>query len=286
MNIADCEEREGKPIEALRHFKVTAESLAPGDERIAIALRRVAALEARLPHLVVRVVQGRNDTTVMLSGEGGGRIGKSDYDKPIPVAPGSYTVTLYVRGGTHEERVTLAEGETKEVLLDATTIEREQYEDERARERASAEQQRQIQAQIAANQASAQASIKAAMEQANSAQQDARQRVNMGLALGGGLGCGIPGLAFLTIGIVQGVNTLSYKTTVDEHCAGKWCDQEGMDAARKGEQSAIMGPVFIAVGAPLTALGVYFVVKGFSRPTAVSVQSTRGGPGVFVTHTF
>src|SRR5207253_1839754 len=55
LNLAQCEQHEGKLVSATKHWKKGIELLPPGDERIAASKERAAALSARLPHLTVKL---------------------------------------------------------------------------------------------------------------------------------------------------------------------------------------------------------------------------------------
>src|SRR5262249_50798845 len=53
LNLAQCEQHEGKLVAAAAHWKEGISLLPPGDERLAISKERLAALAPRLPHLTV-----------------------------------------------------------------------------------------------------------------------------------------------------------------------------------------------------------------------------------------
>src|SRR5689334_25276356 len=55
FNLADCDEHIGKIATAWQLFKEVAQRLPPGDDRIGIANGRAAALEPRLPKLLLKV---------------------------------------------------------------------------------------------------------------------------------------------------------------------------------------------------------------------------------------
>jgi hypothetical protein len=57
------------------------------------------------------------------------------------------------------------------------------------------------------------------------------------------------GVAGLVTGVVAGLLVLSHKSTVNDNCAGKLCNQAGLDAARSGKTLGVVSTVGLVTGA-------------------------------------
>lgn len=115
LNVADCDERNGHPFAAYRHFEAAAKSFeAANDPRSKYARDRMAAVAPKIPTLVIRMPDLPPGTIV--------KIGN---DKP-PVAreikkqmdPGVVDVLVTAPGRkTFQERATLVAGATAKVTV-------------------------------------------------------------------------------------------------------------------------------------------------------------------------
>lgn len=114
FNIAECEERLGKLMQALGNYRLAA-SQAGDDKNAQKVLReagsRVDALDARIPKLTITRAKGTDGAQILLDGT---EIGQSQLGKPIPVDPGPHTVVARFEGKEYlHESVTLAEKENR-----------------------------------------------------------------------------------------------------------------------------------------------------------------------------
>ncbi|MFT3767595.1 MAG: hypothetical protein QM820_19245 [Minicystis sp.] len=120
FNLAQCEEHEGRLVDAQRHWQQGVELLPPQDERLAIARARIEAIGRRVPRLSIQLAgDAPQETKVTLDGR---PIAPAALAQPIAVNPGAHA--LVVSAPAHAERrldVTLAEGEAKTVLLSLST---------------------------------------------------------------------------------------------------------------------------------------------------------------------
>lgn len=57
------------------------------------------------------------------------------------------------------------------------------------------------------------------------------------------------GVAGLITGVFTGLSVLSHKSTVDDNCVGKQCNQAGLDAAQSGKTLGIVTTVALVSGA-------------------------------------
>ncbi|WP_234022697.1 tetratricopeptide repeat protein [Sorangium cellulosum] len=116
LNLADCEEKRGKVATAWSVFRQLARDLPATDDRRPIAQARAAALEGRVPRLVIRLAPGAPAGTAVQ--RGGLPVGAGSLGTPLPVDPGEIQVTATAPGRTLKTfTVRLAEGEQVELLV-------------------------------------------------------------------------------------------------------------------------------------------------------------------------
>jgi hypothetical protein len=123
LNVADCDERDGHPLAAFKHFEDAAKGFeAANDERSKYARERMAAVTTKIPVLLIRMPDLPPGTIV--------KIGD---DKP-PVAreirtqldPGAVDVLVTAPGRkTFEDRATLVAGATAKITVTLDPVERE-----------------------------------------------------------------------------------------------------------------------------------------------------------------
>jgi hypothetical protein len=114
FNIADCEERLGHLAQAWTLFQEVVQKLPESDERHAIAARRAAALEPRLPRLTLRLAASAPAGTRVT--RDGIELGSASFGSALPLDPGTHRLLVAADG--REEKafvVTLGERETREL---------------------------------------------------------------------------------------------------------------------------------------------------------------------------
>jgi hypothetical protein len=116
LNLAQCDERDGRLVRAFERWKQGAALLDPIDERVPIAKERALALEKRIPQLTIRMAESAPPgTEVKLDGA---LVGPDDFGAARPLDPGRHVVTLNApKQPAQELTVELAEGSQKEVFL-------------------------------------------------------------------------------------------------------------------------------------------------------------------------
>lgn len=118
LNLAACEEAQGKFASAWQHFVDARASLAPGDFRISFADKRIDALAPRVPRLTVSLsAQAVLAKARVFRGEL--ELGAPSLGVPLPTDPGSHV--LLVRAPNHKDAklsFVLAEAERKTLVLD------------------------------------------------------------------------------------------------------------------------------------------------------------------------
>jgi hypothetical protein len=116
LNVAECAEQMGQLAFALTQLRQALATLRPGDDRDAYTKRRIEALEARVPRLTLRG-ETAADVSVLLDGA---PLAGAAFGVSLPLDPGEHAVVILTHGATiRTVRVTLAEGESKEIALDA-----------------------------------------------------------------------------------------------------------------------------------------------------------------------
>jgi hypothetical protein len=75
------------------------------------------------------------------------------------------------------------------------------------------------------------------------------------------------GVAGLGVGGFFGARTLSEKSTVDQHCAGAFCDDDGLSANDRAKSSATISTISIIAGSALVVGGIVLVLTARQGPT-------------------
>lgn len=116
FNIADCEDKLGRLATAWTLFQEVAQRLATDDDRRAIALKRVQALEPRVPRLSVHLAaSGRSDVTVRRDGV---VLGAASLDTALPVNPGEHVVVVEAPGTQPAQfQSSVGEGERAQIAV-------------------------------------------------------------------------------------------------------------------------------------------------------------------------
>jgi hypothetical protein len=120
INLADCDERVGKLVDAQHHWlEARDRAAAEGQEAIRQeAERRLGALEPRMPRLTLRLADGAPaDAKVLRDGV---EVARVSLGMEVAVDPGRHE--LAVRANGHQDKVevvTLEEKDKKDLTLDA-----------------------------------------------------------------------------------------------------------------------------------------------------------------------
>jgi hypothetical protein len=95
MNLAECEERQGRTASAWQRWAAAADQLPANDRRRATALARARALEAVLPRLVVT---SAGVTAGLVVERDGMALGPASLGVPLPVDPGLHLIVASAPG--------------------------------------------------------------------------------------------------------------------------------------------------------------------------------------------
>lgn len=111
FNLADCHEKTGQLVLAYREFTEVAErtKVALQADREKIARERLAALEAKVPVVIVTLPDDLEDATILLDGT---ELPPSQMGVPQPLEPGEHVITATAPGDEPvEQRFTVAAGD-------------------------------------------------------------------------------------------------------------------------------------------------------------------------------
>jgi hypothetical protein len=240
MNLATCEEKLRKLASAWQHWKEAIDMLPTGDDRAPFAQSRVNALEAKLPHLTIRVKGPVEGASKVLRDQT--EIGPAGQGVPLPVDAGQHVITVRAPGHFDDATtVTLAEGENKEVIVKIGAVD-----------------------------------PAAAARLAGGEADDGSGTRTLGWALGG---VGVAGLASaVTTGLM--VVSKKHVVEAECNAETKECpSQEGADAASAGRTLLTLNTVSWVIAAAGLGAGAYFVISGSrSRPSA-TIAPTFGPMG-------
>lgn len=117
LNLADCEERAGRPLAAYeRVIDAIALIKSKGDDRLAFAESQAAMLDRKIPRLRVRLpANAPPDLRVLRDG----RVIDEDLEQEFRLEPGTYTFTTSALGRFDVKRtVTLAPAERRDIVLE------------------------------------------------------------------------------------------------------------------------------------------------------------------------
>lgn len=118
INLGDCFQEQGKVASALLAYQTALSLLRASDARAVAVKQQISVVEGRVPRLTLRLRSGAPiGTTVTRDGR---KVDAQKLGKPVAVNPGKHVVVVAApdrEDAQHE--VVLAEGELKEIVLDA-----------------------------------------------------------------------------------------------------------------------------------------------------------------------
>jgi hypothetical protein len=259
LNLADCEEHRGQLATAWQHY-LQAQSMLKSDSRAAFAEKRAAALEKRVPKLVVRLADGAPQETRIVRDDQ--ELGPASLGMALPLDPGDHVIITTLAGRAEGRTyVTLGEGETRDVAVGPG---------------APLGGAPPLPPTASPTPSPAAPAVPAPHEHYVTTERTSDRRPVLGW-----LGIGLGALA-VGGGAVAGVLAFQRADTVKQKCGPSYatCDADAVDAAHEGKTFTLVSTIGFAAGAALTAAGLYFLLTpGPSKTVA------RVGPG-FVQGTF
>jgi hypothetical protein len=119
-NLADCEEHLDRLVDAQKHWVMARDrAAAEGNDKLReAAASKLAALEARMPRLTLKVAPVTPAPASIEVSRDGTTLGPISLGLPLPTDPGEHVLVVRAKGHADATtQVTLAEGEQKELTL-------------------------------------------------------------------------------------------------------------------------------------------------------------------------
>ncbi len=262
LNLAYCNEMQGKLATAWANYREALYKLPPGDSRAATAQTRLDALQPRLAYLTLRAVGLTKESTVLLDGV---TIPVEALGVPVPIDPGPHEVIVRSPGRQTETfDTTVKDAEKAELAV-------------------SPGDSNQAASSAPIPQAPA-ATLPKPLEQPTPppVEHDQGSSSTLGYVLGG------VGLASLATSLVTGLMALGKNSSVNDHCQAapsgpaRLCDSEGFSAAASGKTLALVSDVTLGVGVVGLGLGTYLVLTaGGSTSREGPAQGSVSFTGTF-----
>lgn len=260
LNLGDCREKLGRLASAWAAFR-KAEAMAKraggDDKRQAEAGRRAAALEPRLPNLVIEVPHAVDGLVVRRGDE---VVDPAQWSTPLPMDPGSYTIIAEAPGyEPWRQTVTIAPANKRQVIS-VPALER---------------------AAVAA--APAPAPVVAVTREPRPITQrgtwSAARRISVGLA--------IAGAGALGTGIYFGVHSKHLEDQSDQRCPSTVCaDPEGLRLNDQAKTAASRANILYVAGGAVAATAVVLWLIGAPSETIVTPAAGDHQLGVAVAGQF
>lgn len=252
LYMAACHQKLGRTASAWAEYTEAA-SLAgrAGErERERIARERAAGLETQLSRLVVEVVERPSGLLVSLDGKA---IGAASLDTPFAVDPGSHLVEATATGrGRWSLKIEVPDGpHLMKVSIPALPPEGEHHQEN--------------------------TDPAPRQPKPDEPHDDGEQQRIAGFVVGS------VGVAVTIVGGIFGVMAAIQADDADEHCEGKYCDDEGLAGHERARDSATASTVLFVVGLATAAAGLTVVLTAPSTENTsfyVGPRMTVGGIGV------
>jgi hypothetical protein len=118
LNLGDCEERRGRLATAWERFNRMYDTLAPNDDRRALARSRADAVASRLPRVKVTLSKDTPQGASVL--RDGVPLDPAAIGTLVPIDPGAHVLVVHVEGRRDEKlELKVAEAEKRDVALHA-----------------------------------------------------------------------------------------------------------------------------------------------------------------------
>ena len=263
FNLASCHEKQGKLWKARQEYEQLADEMkaAAKADKAALAEKRAAAVEARLPKLVLHFAAGSNVASIEIDGR---PLAKDKWKQPIPVDSGHHAVLLEASGMQSRTLHVDAKGEGVVTTVPVPVL-------------------------TAAPSATASPTHAATVVLTTALPADKGTEQPAWWTIQRKLGAALGGVAVVGIGIgtVFGLDAISKKNKADDLCgqSGDVCpDTTHANAAesmtRKARTAATISTISFGCGIAALAVGGYLLFSGGASPPADQALwiSPSGGP--------
>lgn len=115
-NVAQCEEREGKLLDALKSWQKLVPEFGENDERRKVAKERIAALDVRIPQLtLVLDASVPADAAILVDNSA---VDRAAISSPLRLAVGEHAIVVQAAGRKDQHlSITLVEGDRREIRV-------------------------------------------------------------------------------------------------------------------------------------------------------------------------
>ena len=247
INWAECLSRRGKPATSRLKWREALEALAPDDERRKAVEERIAALDAVVPRLELRLDASAPAGVIVQ--RDGVAVDPVTLGLPIPVDPGAHRIGVTAKDHAPSEiMVTLAQGEHRVLVLHEGPP------------------------------------LEPAPKKNVAAAPEREER--HGLPVPFWIAAGI-GVAGIVTGATFGALAIVQKDRMQDGCKKStdalFCDASGLDAAHKGKTYATIADITVPIGVAGLGVGAWFL---FSRPSSDAAVPATQGAMLRVSHVF
>jgi len=238
LNVAHCEERQGKLATSYADLNQVLEHLPGGDFRVPYVRAQLASLKARVPTF-----------TLILTAASGARVLRNDvelreasFGVPLPVDPGRHVFVVKAAGHRDGlQEVTIREGQHLSLTLTAG---------------------RPMSDESGGPATHDGHEVSPSTPSLPATEGRGPRPLAVGAFALGGIG--------LVTGAVTAWMFASAASTYRSHCDASGCDEEGLSAASRGKTLNVVSPVAFGVGGVGLGLGTYLWLTS-RRPTARQV---------------
>ncbi|MBI5534788.1 MAG: hypothetical protein HY898_18830 [Deltaproteobacteria bacterium] len=239
LNLAQCEEAQGKLVAALGHWKEGASALEQNDDRLPIAMEHIESLAQKIPVLKLVLEPGfPASARVILDGV---ELASALVGTELRLDPGTHDIVIRVQDAAEQKQnVRLEQGVRKELVL-------------------------RWQGQ------SAGAGQPTTSSDASAGRSSSRRTVAY---LSGGVGIvGVVGA------VVTGAMVLSKDAAIKDDCPDKQCNAQGRDAIRSVDTLMTVNAVSWGVGAVGLGVAAWLLLTGDSATPRSTAWTPWAGPG-------
>lgn len=232
LNMASCHELEGRIATAWGEYRDAAQQAErASDKRKKFAADHAAALEPRLPHLVIIAIDPVPGLTVTRDGV---TLGLASLGSPLPVDPGAHEITAKAPGyEPFSARIEVETGKKLEVKIPALTALPPEPD---------------------------------APPTPDTPVDTPKERADGSVRVAGFFVGGV-GVAAVAVGAAFGVLSGNQAAIAEEKCPEKQCtSDEGKDAVSTGTAYAWVSNIGFGVGAAGVILGTYLIITGGADP--------------------
>lgn len=232
LRLALCHEAEGKLASAWLEFTevVRVSKEAAGEptkltERVRIAHEHLAAIEPRLPKLVVSVPEGARAEDLRVTANGLPR-NSGIWGVAVPIDPGQVEVVA-AAPGRQTFRTTVRAEEGRQVIVEVPPLD---------------------------------ADVAAGPPVASAPHDEVAPKTSPLRPVG--IGVAAAGVAALGVGAYFGLTAISKWSDSNKQCPGTTCNAEGVSLSHDAKQAATISDVTLGVGVAVLAAGVILFVLG------------------------